>query len=252
MYAKIFEQIYDGTLCSRGPWQALVTFQQLLILADSHGCVDMTPTAISRRTTIPLDVIETGLKELVLPDPDSRTPDEAGRRIIPLSESRSWGWKIVNYLHYRNLRDEESRREYHRKYWHDRKVKKTQLNSTNSTESQPTQPMQYAVSSKKTTLSGDPDDVRVARDMFAAIQKINPKHKEPNFDKWADEIRLIRERDNRTHEEIVHLFQWANADSFWRSNILSPASLRKQWDKLSIKIKSTQTQKPHNPFDGAI
>ena len=30
MYVKIFSQIYDGTLCTKGPWQALVTFQQLL------------------------------------------------------------------------------------------------------------------------------------------------------------------------------------------------------------------------------
>ena len=135
MYAKIFTQIYDGTLCSKGPWEALVTFQQLLILADKDGCVDMTSSAISRRTTIPQEVIDVGIAALLLADPDSRTPDEEGRRIIPLSDERKWGWRIVNYAHYRNLRDEESRREYHRKYWHTRKEK---LNSTQ--QSQPPQP----------------------------------------------------------------------------------------------------------------
>lgn len=127
MYAKIFTQIYDGTLCSKGPWEALVTFQQLLILADKDGCVDMTSSAISRRTTIPQEVIDVGIAALLLADPDSRTPDEEGKRIIPLSDERKWGWRIVNYAHYRNLRDEESRREYHRNYWHTRKDK---LNST--------------------------------------------------------------------------------------------------------------------------
>ena len=54
MYGKLFVQMYEGTLASKGPWEALVTFQQLIILANRHGEVDMTPDAISRRTTIPL------------------------------------------------------------------------------------------------------------------------------------------------------------------------------------------------------
>ena len=56
--------MYDGTLATKGPWQALVTFQQLIILADRNGEVDMTPEAISRRTTIPLEIIEHGIKAL--------------------------------------------------------------------------------------------------------------------------------------------------------------------------------------------
>lgn len=123
MYAKIFAQIYDGTLCTKGPWQALVTFQQLLVLADQEGNVDMTAAAISRRTTIPLEIISMGIEELLKADPESRTPTEDGRRILPLCDGRAWGWKIVNYKHYRALKREEERREYHRNYWHKRKDK---------------------------------------------------------------------------------------------------------------------------------
>lgn len=130
MYAKVFAQIYDGTLCTRGPWQSLVTFQQLLVLADQDGNVDMTASAISRRTTIPLEIIELGIAELLKPDPESRTPTEEGRRILPLCEGRSWGWSIVNYKHYRALKREEERREYHREYWHKRKDKHSTKNST--------------------------------------------------------------------------------------------------------------------------
>lgn len=152
MYAKIFAQIYDGTLCSKGPWESLVTFQQLLILADKDGCVDMTASAISRRTTIPQRVIDVGIAALLLPDPDSRTPDEEGKRIVPLTEGRSWGWRIVNYTHYRNLRDEESRREYHRKYWHTRKEKLNSTQQLNTPQPELDQgSKQYAVSSKQVT-----------------------------------------------------------------------------------------------------
>lgn len=108
--------MYDGTLASVGPWQALVTFQQLIILGGKTGIVDMTPDAISRRTTIPIEVIRVGLDALEKPDPDSRTPDEDGRRIVLLSDGRSWGWRIVNHDKYAKLRSEEERREYHRQY----------------------------------------------------------------------------------------------------------------------------------------
>ncbi len=150
MYAKIFSQIYDGTLCTKGPWQALVAFQQLLILADQDGNVDMTAEAISRRTTIPLERIQVGSKALLAPDDKSRTPDEEGRRIVFLSENRDWGWHIVNYNHYRKIKREEDRREYHQAYYQEKRKKKQQLNTFQHL--QPIQPIAeaeaYAVKNK--------------------------------------------------------------------------------------------------------
>jgi hypothetical protein len=100
----------------------------------------MTAEAISRRTTIPLDLIQTGIVELLKPDDESRTPTLEGRRIVPLVDGRSWGWHIVNYKHYRELKREEDRRDYHRKYWAEKrsttaKIKRAQQRSTASTKS---------------------------------------------------------------------------------------------------------------------
>jgi len=78
-------------------------------------------------------------------------------------------------------------------------------------------------------------DILCAQGMFKKIQEINPGQKEPNFESWANDIRLMRERDKRTHEEIKELFLWANNDNFWRNNILCPSKLRTQWDQLTIK-----------------
>ena len=111
--------MFDGSLATRGPWQALVTFQQLLILSDRFGHVDMTLDSIHRRTTVPLDVLETGIVELLKPDPDSRRPDEEGRRIVPLDPGRNWGWRITNHQHYRQIRSAEERRNYQREYMRD-------------------------------------------------------------------------------------------------------------------------------------
>lgn len=109
MYGKLFRQMYDSTLAE--DWRALITFQQLIILCDEQGVVDMTPGAISRTTNIPLDIIEPGLQRLEQPDPVSRSTSEDGRRIIRLDSDRPWGWRLVNYLYYRNLASKEDKRE---------------------------------------------------------------------------------------------------------------------------------------------
>jgi hypothetical protein len=114
MFAKIFGQIFDSSIADN--YQTRHVFMDLLVLADSDGVVDMTVGAISRRTGVPLEQVQAALAELCAPDASSRTPDDDGRRLLPIDPVRSWGWQIVNYAHYRRIRDEESRREYHRDY----------------------------------------------------------------------------------------------------------------------------------------
>ncbi len=119
MYGKLFVQMYDGSLY--GKWQALVTFQQLIVLADVDGVVDMTPQALAARTSIPLQIIRQGLDDLEQPDPDSRSTQQEGRRIVRLSEHRAWGWRLTNYEHYRQIRSVEDRRQYMREYMRDKR-----------------------------------------------------------------------------------------------------------------------------------
>lgn len=85
--------------------------QQLIVLASPDGVVDMTPQAISARTSIPLDIILEGLKVLSEPDPYTRTPGEEGRRIVLMDSHRPWGWRLVNHGKYMRLRNMEQKRE---------------------------------------------------------------------------------------------------------------------------------------------
>ncbi|MED1287327.1 phage replisome organizer N-terminal domain-containing protein [Bacillus mycoides] len=80
-------------------------------------------------------------------------------------------------------------------------------------------------------------DLENAQLLFKLMLQNNPAAKEPNFDKWADDFRLMRERDNRTDEAIKYLINWTQKDDFWSTNILSPSKLRKQFDALIVKIK---------------
>lgn len=109
MYGKIFASMYDGTL--RVNWKAMVTLQQMIILANVDGVVDMSPHALHGRTGIPLDIIEEGLTALEAPDPHSRTKEFDGRRIERLDAHRDWGWILLNYQKYRNLASQDEKRE---------------------------------------------------------------------------------------------------------------------------------------------
>lgn len=85
---------------------------------------------------------------------------------------------------------------------------------------------------------GTEDDHKAVRWMFERIREVDATAKEPNWDVWANDMRLMREQDGRTHREACELFGWANKDGFWRDNILSPAKLREKWQQLSLKRQS--------------
>jgi hypothetical protein len=97
--------------------------------------------------------------------------------------------------------------------------------------------------SKVKTLPSE-EDVDLARYLELHIRRNLPNFKKPDITKWADEIRKLREIDKRTPEQIKYVITWCQKDSFWKANILSTATLRKQWDKLEARIRSEASNKP--------
>ena len=83
-------------------------------------------------------------------------------------------------------------------------------------------------------------DLNLAETIYMKIKEVAPKTKVPNYETWADSIRLMRERDSHTIEEIKAVFIWANSDSFWRTNILSPSKLREKFVELHAKMGNNQ------------
>ncbi|MCK7086485.1 replication protein [Enterobacter kobei] len=95
---------------------------------------------------------------------------------------------------------------------------------------------------------GNSEDLRCAEWLFTMVQSISPSAKKPNYAAWANDIRLMRERDDRTHYEIAALFKWACNDKFWKGNVLCPATLRDKWTQLDIKRNKQQTgEEPGKP-----
>lgn len=79
------------------------------------------------------------------------------------------------------------------------------------------------------------DHFAFAKGMYSLIKKVAPQSKEPNFEKWSDVIRLMNKNDKLDIHEMANVFRWANQDSFWRTNILSPSKFRKQYSVLHAK-----------------
>ena len=87
---------------------------------------------------------------------------------------------------------------------------------------------------------GTAEDLTAAEWMFDMVKTIAPSARKPNFAGWANDIRLMRERDGRNHRDMCVLFRWACQDNFWSGNVLSPAKLRDKWTQLEINRNKQQ------------
>lgn len=103
---------------------------------------------------------------------------------------------------------------------------------------------------------GTPEDLQCAEWIFNRIKKLYEKAaetdgevsrpKDPNWNAWANEIRLMRTIDGRTHRQICDLFKRVQSDPFWCRNILSPSKLREKWDDLIIRLGAGGQQRDVN------
>ncbi|WP_407901268.1 replication protein [Providencia rustigianii] len=113
-------------------------------------------------------------------------------------------------------------------------LKKKEINnisSENSNESsdQPSEKVlviksDAVVCSPKGNKWGSADDLKAAQWIYEQVLIVCPTTKEPNWSTWANDVRLMRQLDGYSHQEICRLFKWANRDPFWCSNVLSPGN----------------------------
>ncbi|MFJ7933679.1 hypothetical protein [Sporosarcina sp. NPDC096371] len=91
-------------------------------------------------------------------------------------------------------------------------------------------------SSHKRVYDEDSPPYILADFFYKEILKNNSNHKEPNLQKWSDDIRKLIELDKRDKKEIGALIRWVQQDDFEMSNVLSPAKLRSRYDALVMKM----------------
>lgn len=82
----------------------------MLAMADRRGRVWASVPGIAGIARVSVPAARKAITKFLSPDPDSRTKTDKGRRI----EEIDGGWRLINYTKYRELQDEEERREYNR------------------------------------------------------------------------------------------------------------------------------------------
>jgi hypothetical protein len=110
MAANEFVKIYGSKLVSSSLWEATpearLVFISMLALADWDGWVD-TPSerTLARMLNLDVDYVHRALVVLAAPDPDSRSADNDGRRVIATRNANGdAGFQCVNYEKYREHR----------------------------------------------------------------------------------------------------------------------------------------------------
>ena len=64
--------------------------------------------------------------------------------------------------------------------------------------------------------------------------------------RWSEDFDKLSRIDKRSWSEIEQVLRFSQADDFWKSNILSGATLRKQWDKLTAKMQQKTKTSPQS------
>ena len=88
----------------------------------------------------------------------------------------------------------------------------------------------------------DSQYMKAAVYLFEKIKERLPNKKEPDFQKWADEVRKTVELDGVPIERYKQVLDWSQKDDFWQANILSTNKLRKQFDTIYLQMQRDNKQ----------
>ncbi len=98
-------------------------FVWMIELSDKNGVLDMTRSALARRIRVSRTQLDQAIDALSSPDPESRSAELEGRRIVLLDENRSWGWQVVNKRRYLTHEIQKRRRQRDREYQKNRRAR---------------------------------------------------------------------------------------------------------------------------------
>lgn len=121
IYIPIFDKFFESSImqkdiCTRFVMLALI---RLASRPGANGEVDIDPFIFAQSINLPYEDVQRSIQTLMEPDPASSSPDEDGRRIVPVDPGRPFrNWRVVNWASYQTIlhrvRDAARKRdEYH-------------------------------------------------------------------------------------------------------------------------------------------
>lgn len=204
-FTKLFSSIIDSSVWAESHTTVRVWIA-MLAKCDKKGRVFAAIPGLAHAARVTVPECEHALTTFMEPDPYSRTPDNEGRRI----ETIAGGWRLLNHAYYRDLRNEEDRREYQAKWARDKaaaarasvenppaassstKLDKTRPESTHADADADAEP-------EANTLPQNsyPDDFRAFWDAYPGLNKGSKK---TAFAKW--EARKLARYTQRLIDDV--------------------------------------------------
>lgn len=117
MYVKLFRSILNSTVWMEDD-HVIRVWLTFLLLVDSDGILKISIPGLAKEARVSIERCRSALEILEAPDPDSQSSEEEGRRILRIGGDEPV-WFVVNYKHYRGIKDSDFRREYMREYMKD-------------------------------------------------------------------------------------------------------------------------------------
>ena len=141
MYAKIFGSLFDGSM--RGEPDLILVFVNMLTRCDKNGVDDRVPRAISDEVGLSLERVDSAIQKLEGSDAYSRSRNNDGRRIELIDPERPWGWVIINYDKYRQIRKADDRRVYMQQLMQKKREKVDRVSTLLAPVSNPLAPVSF-------------------------------------------------------------------------------------------------------------
>jgi hypothetical protein len=116
MFGKHFTSMYEGSMIGKGSaffavWGYVIAHTKPSRMSRYGGYVELNPVLLGFVLGEKREVVEAVIEEMCGPDEKSRSREAEGRKLIKVGE---YGYDVVNWLKYREIRDEETRRAQNR------------------------------------------------------------------------------------------------------------------------------------------
>lgn len=104
-FTKLFSDILRSSVWSESV-EIRIVWITMLAMADRNGNVFSSVPGLAKEAGVGIEVAVEAVNRFLSPDPYSRSKEHEGRRI----EEIQGGWRLLNYLRYRERRDSEETR----------------------------------------------------------------------------------------------------------------------------------------------
>jgi hypothetical protein len=108
-FTKLFSSITESSIWMQDDHTRIVWIA-MLAMSDKRGRVWASVPGLANRSRVPVASVERAISIFLAPDTYSRTKDNEGQRIAEIDG----GWRLLNHQKYRDMRDDEDRREQNR------------------------------------------------------------------------------------------------------------------------------------------